>query len=56
MTALLLGGGGSVDKFGGVGLKNMIVISIFTMIMIVVLKVITIKHPVKGVTDFVNAI
>jgi hypothetical protein len=52
----LLGGGETMNKFGGVGLKNMFVISLFTMIMIVMLKVITVKHPIKGVTDFVNAI
>ncbi|NRQ87291.1 hypothetical protein HQK35_18995 [Bacillus velezensis] len=43
-------------KFAGVGLKNMIVISLFTMMVIVVTKVIVTKHPVNGVTQLVNAV
>ncbi|MGE6604864.1 hypothetical protein ACQKEY_24610 [Lysinibacillus fusiformis] len=45
-----------MEKFAGVGLKNMIVIGLFTMIMIVVLKVVITKHPVKGVSEIVNAV
>ncbi|MBB4876435.1 hypothetical protein ACFTRE_22045 [Bacillus subtilis] len=43
-------------KFAGVGLKNMIVIALFTMMVIVVTKVIVTKHPVNGVTQLVNAV
>lgn len=51
-----LKGGDTLEKFAGVGLKNMIVIGLFTMIMIVVLKVVITKHPVKGVSEIVNAV
>ncbi|MFE7740632.1 hypothetical protein [Bacillus cereus] len=43
-------------KFAGVGQKNMIVIALFTMMVIVVTKVIVTKHPVNGVTQLVNAV
>ncbi len=43
-------------KFAGVGLKNMIVIALFTMMVIVVTKVIVTKHPINGVTQLVNAV
>ncbi|CAF1914811.1 MULTISPECIES: hypothetical protein [Bacillus subtilis group] len=43
-------------KFAGVGLKNMIVIGLFTMMLIVVSKVIVTKYPVNGVTQLVNAV
>ncbi|MEC1692615.1 hypothetical protein P9E05_14120 [Bacillus mojavensis] len=45
-----------MKKFAGVGLKNMIVIALFTMMVIVVTKVIVTKHPVNGVTQLVNAV
>lgn len=61
MTILLLSllglrGGDTVDKFAGLGLKNLIVVSLFTMLMIIVIKTIAIKHPVPGLTEAVAAI
>jgi hypothetical protein len=52
----LKGGDDAVDKFAGVGLKNLIVIALFTMFFIVMCKVAINKHPIKGLSDFVNAI
>jgi hypothetical protein len=43
-------------KFGGLGLKNLIVCALFTMVFIVAMKTILIKHPVAGVTEMVNAV
>jgi hypothetical protein len=48
--------GGEGMKFGGLGLKNMIVCALFTMVFIVAIKTILIKHPVAGVTEMVNAV
>ena len=45
-----------MGKFGGVGLKNMVVIALFTMIIIVVMKTVLTKHPVKGVSEVVQAV
>ena len=44
-----------MDKFAGVGLTNMIIISIFTMVFFVVMKVIFAKYPVAGISDIVHA-
>jgi hypothetical protein len=52
----LKGGEGMNMKFGGMGLKNMIVCALFTMVFIVVVKTILIKHPISGVTEMVNAV
>jgi hypothetical protein len=49
-------GGETMDKLAGVGLKNMIVIALFTMIFIVVSKTILTKHPVKGISEVVQAV
>lgn len=45
-----------MKKFAGVGLKNLIVIALFTMMFIVVAKVVMTKHEVNGVTQLVNAV
>lgn len=44
------------DSFLGLGLKNLIGVAIFVILFIVMLKVITIKHPVKGVTELVQTV
>lgn len=43
-----------MNRLGGVGLKNLIVILIFVIIGIVVLKTVLTKHPVKGVTEIIQ--
>jgi hypothetical protein len=53
---LLFKGGDKVGKFGGLGLKNMLICALFTMVVIVILKTIVIKHPIAGVTELVNAV
>lgn len=53
---LLLKGGENVEKFAGLGLKNLILVALFTMVFIVALKTISIKHPIPGVTEMVNAV
>lgn len=45
-----------MNKLAGVGLKNLVVISLFTIIFIVMLKTILAKHPVKGVSEVVHAV
>jgi hypothetical protein len=45
-----------MSKVGGVGLKNLVVIALFTMVFIVMMKVILTKHPVQGVSEVVNAV
>jgi hypothetical protein len=45
-----------MDRFAGVGMRNVILISILTMILIVMAKVIFNKYPVQGVSDMVNTI
>jgi len=49
-------GGDELNKFAGVGLKNVLVIGLLTIILIIVLKTIFTKYPVEGVTDVVHAI
>lgn len=45
-----------MERFAGVGMRNVLMISIMTMIFIVIFKVIFVKYPVSGVSDMVNAI
>ena len=45
-----------MERFAGVGMRNVLLISIMTMILIVLFKVVFVKYPVSGVTDMVNAI
>ena len=39
------------QKLAGLGLKNLILVTFFVIIAIVVLKTILTKHPVKGVSE-----
>ena len=43
-------------KFGGVGLSNMVCISLFCIVFIVLLKAVLSKHEVPFVTDIVQAV
>jgi hypothetical protein len=45
-----------MERFAGVGMRNVLMISIVTMIMIVIMKVVFNKYNVSGVSDMVNAI
>jgi hypothetical protein len=45
-----------VDRFAGVGMRNVILIAIMTMILIVMFKVVFNKYQVTGVSDLVNAV
>lgn len=40
-----------MDKFGGVGLKNIIVIWIMCMILTIMFRVIMVKYPVAGLKE-----
>lgn len=43
-------------KFLGIGLKSGISMSLFVILMIVILKVVFNKYPVKGVTEIMNTV
>jgi len=45
-----------MDKFLGVGLVNLLGISLFVIIFIVILKVVTLKNKIPGVTEVVAII
>jgi hypothetical protein len=45
-----------MERFAGVGMRNVILISIMTMVFIVMFKVIFNRYQVQGVSDMVNAI
>ncbi|WP_431806296.1 hypothetical protein [Bacillus pumilus] len=45
-----------MNRLAGVGLKNLIVIAMFTMLFIVGLKVIMAKYPVAGMSEVVHAV
>lgn len=45
-----------MERFAGVGMRNVLLISITCMILIVVFKVVFNKYQVSGVSDMVNAI
>jgi len=45
-----------MERFAGVGMRNVLMISIMTMIFIVMFKVVFTKYPVSGVSDMVHAI
>lgn len=42
--------------FMGVGFRNLLGITLFVILMIVLLKIVFTKHPVKGVSEVVQAI
>lgn len=43
-------------KFGGVGLANAFILGLFTILLIVGLKIMMTKKPVPGVTEIVQAV
>lgn len=45
-----------MERFAGVGMRNVLLIAIMTMIFIVVFKVVFNKYQVTGVSDLVNAV
>lgn len=45
-----------MNKIAGLGLKNLVLVALFTMIFIVILKTVLTKHPVKGVSEVVQAV
>jgi hypothetical protein len=45
-----------MERFAGVGMRNVLMIAIMTMILIVIFKVVFNKYQVSGVSDMVNAI
>lgn len=45
-----------MEKLMGVGLKNALSLAIFTMLIIVICKVVFTKHQVPGVTEVVAAV
>lgn len=44
------------EKFLGMGLKKGLSLGFFVIIMIVVLKVVANKYPVKGFTEIINTV
>ncbi len=44
-----------MDKFAGVGLKNLVLIWIVLTIFTLIAKVLTVKYPVKGLTEIIHA-
>jgi hypothetical protein len=46
----------TTEKLLGVGLGKALSIAIFTMIIIVMLKVIFTRYPITGISEFVNAV
>lgn len=45
-----------MEKFAGLGLKNLVLVSFFVILMIVMLKVIFTKYPVKGVSEVIHTV
>lgn len=43
-------------QFMGMGLKNLVGCAIFTIIFILILKVVLAKYPIKGVSEMAHAI
>jgi hypothetical protein len=44
-----------MEKFAGVGLKNIVLIWIMVTLFTLMAKVITVKYPVKGLTEVFHA-
>jgi hypothetical protein len=40
----------------GVGLVNAVSIALFTMLVIIIAKIVSLKYPIKGVTELINTI
>lgn len=49
-------GGDSLNKLFGLGMTNIIGLFFLFVILIIVVKVVLTKHPVKGVTELVNIV
>ncbi len=45
-----------MNKIAGLGLKNLVLVALFTIVAIVVLKTILTKHPIKGISEVVQAV
>lgn len=45
-----------MNKFGGLGLKNLVVVALFVMIFIVMMKVITNKYDIPGLKEVASAV
>lgn len=45
-----------MDKFAGVGLKNILLIWLMVMVLTVMAKVVLTKYPVKGLSEVVHAV
>lgn len=45
-----------MNKFAGLGLKNLVVVAMFTMLFIVVAKVVFTKYKVAGVSQVVQSV
>lgn len=45
-----------MDKFLGLGLTNLIGVSIFTILFIVIAKVLLVKYPITGVSEVVQSV
>jgi hypothetical protein len=45
-----------MERFAGVGMRNVLLISIMTMVFIVMFKVIFNRYQVQGISDMVNAV
>lgn len=45
-----------MNKFAGLGLKNLVVVAMFTMLFIVVAKVVFTKYEVTGVSQVVQSV
>lgn len=45
-----------MNKFAGLGLKNLVVVAMFTMLFIVICKVVFTKYEVTGVSQVVQSV
>lgn len=45
-----------MNKLAGLGIKNLVLVSVFVIIFIVIMKTILTKHHVNGVSEFVQAV
>lgn len=43
-------------KLAGLGLKNLVLVTLFVIVAIVILKTVMTKHPVKGVSEVIQAV
>lgn len=45
-----------MDKFLGLGLVNLVGVAVFVMLFIIMIKVVTVKFPIPGVSEVVNMV